>query len=781
MNINSIVKKIAKKIAESYIWQALATTAMVAIVFFVLVNHLYSTAEDTAYENLHVQTKQIKDNITLQLISDQENLTTMASFAAKLYADGEDYNLMFESFKPIGLIRNIGILNADNVFVTKAGSIDLNGLISFEEEAQRGSYISGRVKDLTQDNAEIIRSAVPIKVDGETVGMLYGVINLDELGERYSLMAQEYDAQLFVYDWATGELVIDTVHEELGNISFLKDRVYKPHYSYEAMMATSKGFTAFQSAYKDETAHLHYSNMDEIGWTIAMARYDSQVFADVNALTNSMVIAYMIMAFVVTVFIVTLIYNEKKLHGITTCESEISKILLETTENNNQIEDAMKRLCRFVKGRSVIFFDTNGEEYNYISRNRVKTYMDDQEKQLVMAELVRYAGKTQNQDETTVAAQRIICNKTLAKRNPPLYHVLSQHQISEISFSATISNASHTVILAVLDAKRGDSAVKVEQKVAACFSMALQNRIRYDQTKREATTDALTGMLNRVAYKRDLQIFEQGNTKIFSCIYVDVNELHLRNNLYGHAAGDEMLIFIANTLRDVFCGQKVYRMGGDEFLVFCQDMEHEDVTRCIAMARERLKPKDYHVSIGISLRKENANIDEMVKEAEHRMYEDKAQYYQNKEGKNVFTLNNGYVHLKTGLPEIDTLLENMTNNYNGIYRVSLDTDYVKRVLMPTAFNYGDADAAFGYSQMYSKYVSDAVHPEDYRAMMSALNYDALDAQLRAGHIPRIRYKRNDGCSMVMSIYRVSDGENSTSDTLWVFENKGIKLDKGQSL
>ena len=386
---------------------------------------------------------------------------------------------------------------------------------------------------------------------------------------------------------------------------------------------------------------------------------------------------------------------------------------------------------------SVVFFDTDGEQHNYIDRERVKSYLDDREKQFVMTQLLRYAGEFQDLHETTVAARRIRCDKLLEKENAPLYQVLNKHQIREISFSATISNRNHTVILAVLDAKRGDSAKELEKRIAACFSMALHNRIRYDQTKREATTDALTATWNRVAYNRDLQTFDLGNTKNFSCIYVDVNELHLRNNLYGHAAGDEMLVFIANALKEV--------------------------------------------SVGLSYRRENANINEMVKEAEHRMYEDKARYYQNKEGKNIFTLNNGYVHLKTGLPEIDTLLANITNNYNGIYRVSLDTDYVKRVLMPTAFNYGDADSAIGYSQMYSKYVSDAVHPEDYRAMMSALNYDALDAQLRAGHIPRIRYKRNDGCSMVMSIYRVGDGNNPTSDTLWVFENKGNNLDKGRSL
>ena len=77
---------------------------------------------------------------------------------------------------------------------------------------------------------------MPITVDGDTVGVLYGVIKLDKLGERYSQMAEELDAQLFVYDKENGDLVIDTIHNELGNISFLKDRKYNDNYSYEEMI-----------------------------------------------------------------------------------------------------------------------------------------------------------------------------------------------------------------------------------------------------------------------------------------------------------------------------------------------------------------------------------------------------------------------------------------------------------------------------------------------------------------------------------------------------------------
>ena len=46
---------------------------------------------------------------------------------------------------------------------------------------------------------------------------------LNKLAEKYNNMASELDAQLFVCDNETKNLVIDTVHSTLGNISFLKE------------------------------------------------------------------------------------------------------------------------------------------------------------------------------------------------------------------------------------------------------------------------------------------------------------------------------------------------------------------------------------------------------------------------------------------------------------------------------------------------------------------------------------------------------------------------------
>ena len=279
---------------------------LLSVVFLVMVGYLYNKAAEESYENLHVQTKQVKDDLVLQLSSDRENLATMANFAAKLYRDGDDYSLLFESFKPIGMIENIGILNADNTFATKAGVVDAKGIISFQDECKKGVYISGKIKDITKDDYDLIRSAVPIEVNGRTIGILYGAITPDKLEARYANIVKELDAQLFVYEKESGNILIDTIQDELTNISFLKDRKFNKGYSYELFTATDKGFTSFESAYRNETLHLHYSTIDEFDWMIAFGRYDSQVFLGTHTVAKVLFAVFLIMLGIISLYILIL-------------------------------------------------------------------------------------------------------------------------------------------------------------------------------------------------------------------------------------------------------------------------------------------------------------------------------------------------------------------------------------------------------------------------------------------------------------------------------------------
>lgn len=573
------VKYGKKKHRKNNIIYTIVSAILLCAVFLTMVSYFYRVAENEAYEELHMQTKQIKDDMQLQLMSDRENLVTMANFAAKLYQDGESYDRMFASFKPIGLIDNIGILNPDNTFVTKVGTINLNGRISFENEKLKGEYISGRVKDLTRDNYEIIRSAVPITVDGDTVGILYGVINLDVIGEKYNNMAKELDAQLFVYDKERGKLVIDTIHDKLGDISFLKDRKYNEGYSYEKMMETDKGFTSFVSAYSDENLYVHYSTLDEIGWRITLARYESQVFAETYTISKILFTAFFVMVIIMFLYTLIIMANEKRGSSAMGCASTVRKLLLEINQRQDNITSALKQICLFANSRSAIFFDTDGKDYNYVMPSLEKNLLLDKDREYFKLELLRYAAEIHRINHAAVNVMCIVPNKHLVKTNADFYDFLKKHGIHEISFATVIDKNNHISILGTINPKKSKATRILLEDVAVCFSIALYNKKYLNKTELAATTDSLTGALNRVAYKKDLLVFDEEKAEKFSCVYIDVNELHFRNNKYGHAAGDEMLLYIANTLKEVFYGHKVYRMGGDEFLVFIQNTEQETVKK----------------------------------------------------------------------------------------------------------------------------------------------------------------------------------------------------------
>ncbi len=756
-----------KQHRQNNILYTVVAAILLCVVFITMVSYFYNAAEDEAYETLHIQTKQIKDDIELQLLSDRENLATMANFAAKLYSDGENFNLMFDSFKSIGLIENIGILMPDNTFITKMGSMDLNGKISFEDEKLKGEYISGRIKDLTRDNYEIIRSAVPIKSGDDTIGILYGVIKLDVIGEKYNKMAKELDAQLFVYDKETGNLVIDTIQDTLGNISILKNREYSDGFSYEQMINSDEGYTSFKSAFTGEQLYVHFSELEGIDWKITLARYESQVFAKTHMISRILLVAFVFMLIIMALYIVILMRNEKQRNQVTECASKIRKSLLEINQQQNSITGALEKIVAFAKSRSAIFFDADGEDYNFALPSRLEEILSGDDRRYFISEILRYAAELHKVNNATVSLMCITPNNHLVKTNPDFYAFLKKHKISEVSFATVIDKNNHAEILGVVNPKNGRTARILLEDIVVCFSIAIYNKKHLNKTEIAATTDSLTGVSNRVTYKKDLLIFDEEKPQEFSCVYIDVNELHLRNNKYGHAAGDEMLLYIANTLKEVFYGHKIYRMGGDEFLVFAKNTPQDAIKKGIDMLGKQLEPMDYHVAVGMSYRTQDMNTEEMVREAEIRMYEAKAQYYQDKEKKSASSaIDKGYVHTKTGILEIDTMISILNENYNGIYRVDLDTDKAHRILMPAYLGYNENEEHF--SNLLTKYIDESVAPEFHRAAMSFLNYEALKRQLLEGKIPRITYKKTNGDTVILSIYKLSNEENSVNNTLWVF-------------
>jgi len=82
--------------------------------------------------------------------------------------------------------------------------------------------------------------------------------------------------------------------------------------------------------------------------------------------------------------------------------------------------------------------------------------------------------------------------------------------------------------------------------------------------EKAAVTDQLTKTQNRLAFRNDYDSF---NNKFVYMMILDIDNFKNINDYYGHSAGDYALKILTKVLKSVFNQDKVYRYGGDEFLV----------------------------------------------------------------------------------------------------------------------------------------------------------------------------------------------------------------------
>lgn len=135
--------------------------------------------------------------------------------------------------------------------------------------------------------------------------------------------------------------------------------------------------------------------------------------------------------------------------------------------------------------------------------------------------------------------------------------------------------------------------------------------------------DALTKLYNRNRFESDLAKYDKDKPVPAACVYMDAVGLHEVNSTRGHKAGDEMLIYIAETILRYFTGADVYRVGGDEFVVLCTGKGYRDATHGVDKVKEDLGYKGYGISVGIASDDECTDIHKLVNTAEEKMREEK--------------------------------------------------------------------------------------------------------------------------------------------------------------
>lgn len=167
---------------------------------------------------------------------------------------------------------------------------------------------------------------------------------------------------------------------------------------------------------------------------------------------------------------------------------------------------------------------------------------------------------------------------------------------------------------------------------------AYAREAEYISLTKIAYIDGLTGLSNRLRCEKVMDEFVSRHPGEEYCIMsIDVNDLKIVNDTYGHSEGDRYLRTFAQMLKRRFaaygeCG----RYGGDEFIVFFENISEQQVNALIGDLKTEI---DYHnlqekeikfsASWGYAFASEisSGKCSEVYALADKRMYENKRSYH----------------------------------------------------------------------------------------------------------------------------------------------------------
>ncbi len=165
------------------------------------------------------------------------------------------------------------------------------------------------------------------------------------------------------------------------------------------------------------------------------------------------------------------------------------------------------------------------------------------------------------------------------------------------------------------------------------YRAKIQRYVLEHKLKLMSETDQLTGLKNRNCYELRLSQYAHQFRESLCCIYIDVNGLHELNNSKGHKAGDEMLCNVADAVTDMYGNKDAYRIGGDEYVVFVQDLPEKEIRDSLISLQDTISKQGYHIAVGYEYCEGSTpDMNVLITSAESKMYKNKKDYYE-KSGK----------------------------------------------------------------------------------------------------------------------------------------------------
>lgn len=221
-------------------------------------------------------------NATADMLSNLDTFDTKSALAV-MSANSSLFELM-----------QIKILMPNETILSSNGTItdaNISEDISFAEESKLGEHVSSRVMMIGSEKP-VLRHFVPIERNGKVAAVIYGLTDLENLEPTLNIdNIYNASADVYIFESKTGNFILDTFHDKLGNIEDFSGADYgretKGDLTWEeyteSMKKLEKGYVIFRTPETDGWQYMYYAPAGMNEWVIAVQVPESEVFASVFA------------------------------------------------------------------------------------------------------------------------------------------------------------------------------------------------------------------------------------------------------------------------------------------------------------------------------------------------------------------------------------------------------------------------------------------------------------------------------------------------------------------
>ena len=609
---------------------------LIAVSSIVMTNRINDAEEATSFSRLASEADELAKSLELNMSTDRRQLELLAALAGDyLESSGlDEFRDFLDSYHDSGtFFSRLEMLLPDGTVLAPNGvSIDAGGMLSFEELAAKGAHISDREPDLDGEDY-VIRHFVPVECNGEVAAILYGVIEVGTLSDDLPYSPYGGDAAVYVIDGATGDYLIDTWHDEPGNIWDGGSRPMAKGYDDAALrrglVEGESNYVVFVSRTTGEYLYFYYRPLSINEWRLALSVPESTVFSDarrIRSMLNTLLIIESIAFVLYILWLIRYVRREtgEKQRQLDTLSYiyDVEQLLFNAHEHRENVPRALEVISRMLPAQCVSFtmVDAGGPiaDSGYLWERGGETHVGS----YLLKSAARLAAyfEDRRQDVSLYSGREV----------RELFPAAPEDMNDLVSVPVQDTAGSIRGVLSACGLGRGPGSAAILKSVNFSFAMLCSNMTTYRAMQVRGERDSLTELYNRNRYELDKPRLSSEAAGSLACLFVDVNGLHELNNTQGHAAGDRMLRAVADEIRRRFGAGHAYRLGGDEFVVFVLDAPEESTARHTEEMSAALERSGYHVSAGFAWEAAPVqNIEALIKRAESRMYDNKREYYSN--------------------------------------------------------------------------------------------------------------------------------------------------------